>query len=111
MNIALSTRIASQEQLVEAAQREAYETLQADREEFGNARLRIEALEKATRGSGLVLESYQRQFQAGRKTWQDLLNAVRELAQNEYALADARSSLVGAMHRLEIRMGKNPNFS
>lgn len=108
---ALSTRIASQDQLVEAAQREAHETLQTDREEFGNARLRIEALENATRGSVLVLESYQRQFQAGRKTWQDLLNAVRELAQNEYALADARSSLVGAMHRLEIRMGKNPNFS
>ena len=107
---ALGTRIASQDQLVEVAQREVQETLRIDREEFGNARLRIEALEKAALGSGLVLESYQRQFHAGRKTVQDLFSAVRDLAQDEYALADARSSLVGAMHRLEIRMGKNPKF-
>jgi adhesin transport system outer membrane protein len=54
-----------------------------------------------------VLVSYQRQFQASKKTWQDLLNAVRELAQNQYALADARASLQGAMYRLQIRTGQD----
>lgn len=105
---AIGTRIASAEQSVDAAMREMQQTLQNDREEFVNSRSRIAALEKAVAGSDLVLESYQRQFQAGRKQWQDLLNAVRELAQNQYALADAQASMVGAMYRLQIRMGQDP---
>lgn len=105
---AIGTRIASAEQAVEAAMREMQQTLQNDREEFINARSRIAALEKSVASSDLVLESYQRQFQAGRKQWQDLLNQVRELAQNQYALADAQASMVGAMYRLQIRMGQDP---
>lgn len=105
---AIATRISSAEQAVEAAIREMQQTLLTDREEFVNARTRIAALEKAVASSDLVLESYQRQFQAGRKQWQDLLNQVRELAQNQYALADAQASMVGAMYRLQIRMGQDP---
>ena len=105
---AIATRVAGSEQNVEAAIREMQQTFQNDREEFVNARARIAALEKAVAGSGLVLDSYQRQFKAGRKQWQDLLNQVRELAQNQYALADAQASMVGAMHRLQIRMGRAP---
>ena len=103
---ALGTRIASATQAVETAMRETQQAFQNDREEFFNARARLTALEKSVSGSELVLESYQRQFQAGRKTWQDLLNQVRELAQNQYALADAQASMVGAMYRLQIRMGE-----
>lgn len=105
---AIATRISSAEQAVDAAIREMLQTLQNDREEFVNARSRVGALEKSVTGSALVLESYQRQFQAGKKQWQDLLNAVRELAQNQYALADARASMVGAMYRLQIRTGQDP---
>ena len=105
---AIGTRIAGSEQAVEAAIREMLQTLQNDREEFVNARSRMFALEKSVDSSALVLESYQRQFQAGRKQWQDLLNQVRELAQNQYALADAQASMVGAMYRLQIRMGQDP---
>ena len=105
---AIGTRIAGAEQAVEAAMREMQQTLQNDREEFVNARSRIAALEKSVASSALVLESYQRQFQAGRKQWQDLLNQVRELAQNQYALADAQASMVGSMYRLQIRMGQDP---
>jgi adhesin transport system outer membrane protein len=65
-------------------------------------------LDQSVRGSDKVLESYQRQFQAGRKSWLDLLNAVRELAQNQYALADAKASMAAAMLRLQIRMGQDP---
>jgi adhesin transport system outer membrane protein len=96
------------QQSVEAAIREMQQTLQNDREEFVNARARMAALEKSVASSALVLESYQRQFQAGRKQWQDLLNQVRELAQNQYALADAQASMVGSMYRLQIRMGQDP---
>ncbi len=105
---AIATRMDGAQQSVEAAIREMQQTLQNDREEFVNARSRIAALEKSVASSALVLESYQRQFQAGRKQWQDLLNQVRELAQNQYALADAQASMVGSMYRLQIRMGQDP---
>ena len=105
---AIATRIASSEQAIEAVIREMHQILQNDRDEFINARSRIAALERSVASSVLVLESYQRQFQAGRKQWQDLLNQVRELAQNQYALADAQASMVGSMFRLQIRMGLDP---
>jgi outer membrane protein, adhesin transport system len=105
---AIGTRIASAEQAVDTSIREMQQTLQNDREEFVNARTRIAALEKSVASSALVQESYQRQFQAGRKQWQDLLNQVRELAQNQYALADAQAAMVGAMYRLQIRMSQDP---
>lgn len=103
---AIALRISSQDQVVEIARREIHETLQADRTEFSNSQIRAQALIKSTQGAELVLKSYERQFQAGRKTWQDLLNAVRELAQNEYSLVDTQASFIGAMYRLEIRMGQ-----
>ena len=82
--------------------------MQSDKEDFVNTRLRIAALERTVEGSDLVLASYKRQFEAGKKTWLDLLNAVRELAQNQYSLADAKATMLGAMHRLQLRMGEQP---
>lgn len=102
---ALATRVASAEQTIDAALRTELNTLQNDREEFFSARSRMQAVESAVTGSALVLESYLRQFQGGRKTWQDLLNAARELAQSQYAEVDARASMAGAMYRLQIRLG------
>lgn len=102
---ALSTRISSAESSVESALLEMRQTLQSDREEFISSRIRAAALENAVNGSELVLISYKRQFVAGKKSWLDLLNAVRELAQNQYAYVDAQSSMMGAMNRLQLRMG------
>jgi adhesin transport system outer membrane protein len=105
---ALNTRIEGAQLSIESALLEMQQTLQSDQEEYLNARLRITALERAVEGSSQVLESYKRQFEAGKKTWLDLLNAVRELAQNEYSQADAQATMVGAMHRLQLRMGISP---
>lgn len=105
---ALSTRISGAQMLVDSAILEMQQTLQSDSEEYVNARLRIAALDKSVEGSDRVLASYKRQFEAGKKTWLDLLNAVRELAQNQYSLADARATMLGAMHRLQLRMGEKP---
>ena len=104
---ALTKRIAKSDQAVEAAMKDIQETLQNDREEFLNAYAQISALEKSVAGSDMVLASFERQFQANRKTWLDLLNQVRELAQNEYALVDAQASLIGSRLRLEINMDPN----
>lgn len=104
---ALAKRVSKADQIVDLAMKEMQEILQTDREEFMNAYVQIFALEKSVSGSAMVLASFERQFQANRKTWLDLLNQVRELAQNEYALADAQASLVGSRLRLEVNMGIN----
>ena len=104
---ALAKRINKADQGVDAALLDAQESLQNDREEFLNAYAQIAALQKSVEGSDTVLASFERQFQANRKTWLDLLNQVRELAQNEYALVDAQASLVGSRLRLEINMDQN----
>lgn len=103
---ALSHRVASLEQEVDSAMHDVTENLFTDRDEFNSARSRMQALEKAVKGSEAVLESYSRQFNASRKTWLDLMNAVRELAQNQYALADSQSAMNAALYRLQVRMGE-----
>ncbi len=103
---ALASRAASLEQSIDTAMRNVLEVLYADRDELATSRTRMQALDKSVQGSQAVLDSYGRQFTAGRKTWQDLMNAVRELAQTQYNLVDAHASMVSAMYRLQIRTGQ-----
>lgn len=100
---ALSTRALSAQESSAAAVREVREAFENDRDEIQSERVRTQALTRAVDGSVQVLESYQRQFQGGRKSWLDLLNAARELAQNEYALADASTGLVAAEYKYLVR--------
>ena len=102
---ALGTRITSAQLAIESARLEVQQSLQSEHEELVNARLRMSAIQKAVEGSELVLASYKRQFEAGKKNWLDVLNVVRELAQNQYNQADTRGQLMGAMYRLQLRMG------
>jgi adhesin transport system outer membrane protein len=105
---ALAKRMTKADLGVDVAMKDIQENMQNDREEFLNAYAQIAVLEKSVLGSDMVLASFERQFQANRKTWLDLLNQVRESAQTEYALVDAQASLIGARLRLEINMDQNP---
>lgn len=67
-----------------------------------SARERMASLELALQSSQSVSESFDRQFLAGRKTWLDVMNAARELAQTESQLAETRSALIVAGWRLDI---------
>lgn len=68
---------------------------------------RLEAVNAALTAAGQVSESYDRQFLAGRKTWQDVMNAARELAQTEVQLADLKAAQVVATWRLAIYTDEN----
>jgi adhesin transport system outer membrane protein len=103
---AMATRIASAQSLVDAARFDTLQTLQSDRDEFQTGYTRTSALQKSVQSSDAVLESYRRQFEGNRKTWLDLMNAVRELTQNDYALVDAQAATLGAMWRLQLRAGQ-----
>ena len=99
---ALGQRVAKSDMNLQAAMKDIQDAVLIDREEFINAYTQIIALQQAVTDSQTVLDSFERQFQANRKTWVDLLNQVRELAQNEYALGDAQSNLMGTKLRLQL---------
>lgn len=63
---------------------------------------RMSALKASLEAARQVAESYDRQFLAGRKSWLDLMNAARELAQTETQLADVEAAQLVASWRLAI---------
>lgn len=87
---------------IDVAKRELTDRLNADYNEYEFALLKKENLQRAVNLSGDISASYDRQYLVGRKSWLDLMNAVRELAQTRVQLADAEGSLVGASRRLMV---------
>lgn len=57
-------------------------------------------------GTGELVDSYLRQYQIGRKSWLDVLNALREKTQALYNLADVRYSLLQSQIRLMLLTGE-----
>jgi outer membrane protein, adhesin transport system len=76
------------------------ESLRVDWEALGLNLARQNVTTFVVSSSREVLESYERQFVAGRKSWQEVLNALRELTQYEVSLAQSRSAAAAAYNRL-----------
>ena len=89
----------------EAAERDMRERLTLDWNEWVAARLRLANADQARAMSTEVFESYARQFTTGRKTWIDVLNAVREATQSELAVDDAQAQMLAASLRLRALTG------
>ena len=95
---------------VDTAKRELTDKLNAEYNEYEFALLKKENLQRSVNLSGGVASSYDRQFLVGRKSWLDLMNAVREQAQTKVQLADAEGSLVGASRRLMVYIDGTMQF-
>lgn len=67
-----------------------------------SAQARRKLLLESFKDSELVALSWDRQFLAGRKQWQDVMNAAREHAQTEVALADSIAAGWTANWRLTV---------
>jgi adhesin transport system outer membrane protein len=89
----------------EAAVRDTRERVTLDWNEWTAARLRLENASESGAMSTEVFESYARQYVIGRKTWSDVLNAVREATQSQFALEDARAQAIAASLRLSAQSG------
>ena len=89
----------------DTAERDARERVTLDWNERVAARLRLENAHLARAMSTEVFESYTRQYVIGRKTWIDVLNAVREATQSQFALEDARTQAIAASLRLRAQTG------
>jgi len=89
----------------EAAGRDMRERLTQDWNEWVAARLRLENANQARNTSTEVFESYARQYTTGRKTWIDVLNAMRETTLAEQAAVDAHTQMLAASLRLRALSG------
>lgn len=89
----------------EATERDTRERVTLDWNEWTAARLRLENASQSRTMSAEVFESYTRQYVIGRKTWIDVLNAVREATQSQFALEDARAQAIAASLRLSAQSG------
>jgi adhesin transport system outer membrane protein len=78
------------------------EQVQADYAQAAAGGKRLQSLAASLESSEKIRQAWSRQFIAGRKTWLDLMNGVRELAQLEVQLADAQSAQLLLSWRLAI---------
>ncbi len=90
---------------VDGARRELADRVESAWLEQQSAQTRLPSLALARRNSAEVLASSQRLFATGRRSWLDLLNAVRELIQAEQAESDTQAGAVGARYRLQLLAG------
>lgn len=80
-------------------------TLSADLVEYTSARARQDGAQDLAKASERITESYVRQFVSGRRTWLDVMNAVREAMSAELDAIDVRYSAASSANRLLLRTG------
>jgi adhesin transport system outer membrane protein len=93
----LSAIQASQQRLmarrsdIQARERRLTEQVQSDWQLLRATEARLKTLADAVGSSEVVAESWGRQFLAGKKSWQDVMNAAREAIQTQIQLFDAQA--------------------
>lgn len=88
---------------VAVAERETRETLVLDIVENTSTRARITSSSAAADATGNVTDSFMRQFITGRRTWLDVMNAVREANAARVALAESEISAMSSAARIRLR--------
>lgn len=102
---AAEQRLSAVQRTVEAGRRDVAERVEAEWRDLESTQRRLPELQRSRQGAAEVLESNRRLFVTGRRSWIDLLNSVREIAQAEQAEAEASASSVGAYYRLGLLLG------
>lgn len=79
--------------------------------EYDAAKARASISTRASDTAARVSESYMRQFIAGRRSWLDVMNALREAVNAQIGKSDAEQAALAASVRLTLRSGRwAPNF-
>ena len=87
---------------IDTARRDLVVQINQDVSEYEFAKARRESLARTVALTQEVSESYDRLFRVGKKSWLDLLNAVRERTQTLTSLADVEATLLATNRRLKI---------
>jgi adhesin transport system outer membrane protein len=88
---------------ITVAERETRESTILDIVENTASAAQVEASKDAAASSSNVTDSFMRQFITGRRTWLDVMNAVRESNAARIALANAELTAMSSSARLLIR--------
>lgn len=88
---------------ISVAERQSRETVVLDVVENTSSKGRIESSQAAAKAAGSVTESYMRQFITGRRTWLDVMNAVREANAARIGLTEATTSAMASAARLRLQ--------
>jgi adhesin transport system outer membrane protein len=90
---------------IEAARSDLHTRVAVDWDDYVASTSRLSDSQLSSAMSAEIFDSYARQYVIGRKTWIDVLNAVRESVQANYVLEDARAQSVAAALRLRLACG------
>jgi len=99
-------RRAAAEIAILSNERELREAVDADLLENAVARERASSSTLSAKSAQAVTDSFMRQFVAGRRTWFDVMNAVRESMTARLGEVDARVSAMASATRLMLRSGR-----
>lgn len=75
----------------------------ADRAGFS---ARVQALQSASAANAEVIDSFMRQYNIGKRTWLDVLNAQREWTESIQSGEDTKYSALAASYRLAVLSGR-----
>ena len=98
-------RYTSAQSEIETQQRNLSEQIMADHALLVLAQARQQSLQQSTALAGQVLQSWDRQYLSGRKSWQDFMNSAREHIQMQSLLVELQVSQLVASWRLALLTG------
>ena len=103
---AANQRVRASELQISAGERQLRDELQSLLRDYESATLRLDGSQSVASAAQRVMESYMRQFTSGRRTWLDVMNAVREATSAEIDALDARISAQSSFVRILLLSGR-----
>jgi outer membrane protein, adhesin transport system len=99
-------RIGAAKRNVESARNDVRRQVQGLLVDLHSQQLVLNSNELLVTSTGKTLDSFMRQYDAGRKTWVDVLNIQRELSEARINLEQTRSALLTTKLRLAVQRGQ-----
>ena len=99
-------RVQASELQISSGERQLRDQTFALLREYESATARLAGSQAASGSAQRVMESYMRQFTSGRRTWLDVMNAVREATSAETDVIEARISAQSSLTRLLLLSGQ-----
>ena len=103
-------RLAAAQTEVENERQNLSEQVRNDLTLYRNLSVRIPFLSTALQSTRQIQEAWERQFLAGRKSWLEVMNAVREIQQAESQLIEAQTNQMQLSWRLTILADGGPRL-
>lgn len=99
-------RVQASELQISSGERQLRDQTFALLREYESATARLAGSQAASGSAQRVMESYMRQFTSGRRTWLDVMNAVREATSAETDVVEARISAQSSLTRILLLSGQ-----